>query len=293
MGAVAVADDAGITSDPAVLPKPNVSVYWPWVLLLTAGAFAFWPLIERLPSVWFANETYYAHGSIIPFCSAFIIYDRLPRIRETPVNSAWWALVPLLACLYVTDAAAGNSTRMLLSCMLIVTALWATLFVGGFRQLRLFAAPIFYLAFGLPIWDNVIDRLTQPIQYVSTDGAFQLLRLAGQHPFRADVSNIFLSNFSFDVGVPCSGLKLLLAVASIVVFFMLVAHLKLRANLVLAVAALPLAILVNSVRICMIGLVGNYFGSDAGHAFHDYSGYISLIICFGLLYKLTKTLGWR
>ncbi len=64
-------------------------------------------------------------------------------------------------------------------------------------------------------------------------------------------------------------------------------------DLILVAVAVPLCMILNTLRITLIGLVGNQYGSDAGHQFHDYSGYISLVICFVVLMKITKMLGWK
>ena len=56
---------------------------------------------------------------------------------------------------------------------------------------------------------------------------------------------------------------------------------------------LPLTVFVNGFRIALIGVVGNAYGSQAGHDFHDYSGYITLLVCFFLLFKFARLLGWK
>jgi exosortase/archaeosortase family protein len=95
------------------------------------------------------------------------------------------------------------------------------------------------------------------------------------------------------VDVPCSGLKLLLALTAFTIFFVLIARLKWWANL-LALGMIPvLAILINGLRIALIGVVGDTWGQDAGMTFHDYSGYITLIICFMILFKIFRWMGWK
>ena len=49
----------------------------------------------------------------------------------------------------------------------------------------------------------------------------------------------------------------------------------------------------NGFRIMLIGMVGNEWGVDAAKSFHDYSGYIALVICGLALYYLTRALGWK
>jgi exosortase/archaeosortase family protein len=96
-----------------------------------------------------------------------------------------------------------------------------------------------------------------------------------------------------DVGVPCSGLKLLLALSAFSVFFVLIANLKWWANAFMLAFVLPLALFINGLRIALIGVVGDTMGSDAGHQFHDYSGYITLLLCFVIVFKLARILGWK
>ncbi len=55
----------------------------------------------------------------------------------------------------------------------------------------------------------------------------------------------------------------------------------------------PLALLINGLRIALIGVVGNQWGPEAGHKFHDYSGYITLVLCFFVLFKIARGLGWK
>jgi len=43
----------------------------------------------------------------------------------------------------------------------------------------------------------------------------------------------------------------------------------------------------------LIGMVGDTWGDAAGHAFHDYSGYIALVVCFVILFKIARALGWK
>jgi len=55
-------------------------------------------------------------------------------------------------------------------------------------------------------------------------------------------------------------------------------------------AAGPLAILINAVRIVLIGLVGELFSAEWALRFHDYSGFIVLIIGFAILFNMAHWL---
>lgn len=262
-------------------------------LLLGCFVLVFWPLMKRFPEHWFSSDTYYAHGSLVPLCAAFIVYDRWDRIKRIPVAGSWLALIPIAGLLYVTWIATRTPRQLMFSILLILTIMCVVWLVAGLRWLWALLGPILYLAFGLPVWQSVIDRYTIPLQDMSTNAAFAMLKLGQLHPYRANDTTIMLDNFELFIGVPCSGLKLVLAVVAITVFFIMIARLSFWANLVLAATTLPLCLAVNGLRIALIGVVGNSFGATAGHQFHDYSGYIALAVCFAVLYKLTKVLGWK
>ncbi|MHB8635185.1 MAG: exosortase/archaeosortase family protein [Fimbriimonadaceae bacterium] len=260
---------------------------------MAAVLFAFAPLIRALPAVWFGYETYYAHGAVVPLCAAFIVWDRWPRIKNLPLSGSNWAALPLIFLILFMWPTLRSGIDFLMSLTFVAVLLCATWFVAGWRWLRALFVPIAYLLFGLPVFGVIIDRFTQPLQATSRSIAFAMLQLAGQHPIKGDGNIIYLNTYAMDVAVPCSGLKTLLAVTAIVAFFVIVAKLRPWANLALVALVLPLSLLVNGFRIMLIGIVGNYWGDDAAHTFHDYSGYIALVICSVALYYLTRALGWK
>jgi exosortase/archaeosortase family protein len=63
--------------------------------------------------------------------------------------------------------------------------------------------------------------------------------------------------------------------------------------LMMLLMIVPLCLLMNGLRIAMIGMVGEQWGAPAGAAFHDWSGYIMLLICFWIIFKAARLLGWK
>ena len=260
---------------------------------LGAILLAFWPLLCTLPDAWFGYETPYAHGAVVPLCAGFIIWDKWPRIRALPVQGSNWALIPAAMLIVFMWPTLRSGIDSLMSVTLIGVILCSVWYIAGWRWTKALFVPVAYLAFGLPMLGLVIDRFTQPLQHTSRSIAFAMLQLAGQGPVPGEGDVIYLNNYALDVGVPCSGLHTLLAVLAIVTFFVIVARLRWWANLILVALVLPLSLLVNGFRIMLIGVVGNAYGSESAAKFHDYSGYIALVICGVALYYATRALGWK
>jgi exosortase/archaeosortase family protein len=102
-----------------------------------------------------------------------------------------------------------------------------------------------------------------------------------------------MDDYSLFVDVPCSGFKLLLALLTFSAAFAFLVDGTKAKRLALFAFSVPLALLVNSVRIALIGVVGECVGAPAAHLFHDWSGLITLTLGFAALFGLAKGLGCR
>ncbi len=267
--------------------------FWPGVMVAVGLAAMFWRLWPPLFALWNSPDGYYSHGPIVPLISAFIVYKWWPRIKDTPVKAGWLGVPFLLALLFVMYPANASRIEGLMGLGLMAVMLVAVWVVAGFQWMWKLSAPILYLGFCLPLWNALINNTTNPLQVVSTKVAYELLKLSGFYVYQSDPTVIYMNNFQLNVEVPCSGLKLLLALVAFTVFFVLIARLKWWANLI-SLAMIPLlAILINGLRIALIGVVGETWGHEAGMKFHDYSGYITLIVCFMILFKIFRWMGWK
>jgi len=270
-------------------------------LLATAGVFlAFWPLLKELPFMWLGmgawefrtGDGYYSHGLLVPFIAGYIIYQRWPYIKDKEVKQGWFALVPLLLTLWILWAANATDIQQIRSFALIAVLMSMVWFVAGWKWMWALSPGVLYLLFALPIWTGFIDNYTNKLQIVSTKVSYYILA-AFYDVYQASPTSLLLDNFDLNVAVPCSGLKLVVAVTAFTAFFMLIARLKWWANGLMVAVILPLCLFINGLRIALIGIVGEEQGRTAGLQFHDYSGYITLVVCFFLLFKFARLLGWK
>lgn len=285
---------------PAAEAKPKFRIDWDAVrcfvstrefqaaaLALLAILFAFFPLLQTLPKIWLDMDSHYAHGLLIPFAAGFIVYKRWDKIKDLPVKGSWFALLALAPVLYLAVIASRTVMPLVLSVALIASLLCAVWFVAGFRWTMALAPAILFLILGLPVLDRWVDLWTFKLQVVSTNVAELMLKTIGYQITKIDQTVLHMDRFDLNIAGACSGLKTTIAVSAAVILFMLVTPLRWWAHAVLAAVAIPLSIFINGFRITMIGIVGNTWGHDAGMKFHDYSGFIALVLCFLILAKLT------
>jgi exosortase len=264
------------------------------LFLIVAFGFCFWPLLHQLPKYWFDGDSYFTHGVLVPFLVIYILYEYREKIASTPVKPFLPAALPLAFFLYIAFIAARTEMTGPLTYDLILCIFLAALTIGGWKMTGALAPALLFSGFALPFGQGFLDQITYKFQGFSTDVCYELLKLfhVGS-AVRTDPNQIIVGNYDLYVAGACSGLKLTISVTAFVALFIIVGRLRWWANLILVATILPLCILINGIRIAMIGAVGCYWGEHNAAIFHDWSGYISILLCFFLLMKLTRTLGWN
>lgn len=252
----------------------------------------FAPFLKAVFGRWMEPESLYSHGPLIPLLSAYVIYDRWPRLRNLPARGVTLAIIPIVLVAYATWFASRSIMPNINAALFLLAIPVAVLFVGGWRWLWATLGPILYLVFCLPLWDSLVDRVTQPLQALSTDMSVRMLTLSGLHPMRVD-SAVYLDHYQFTVAAACSGAKLTLSLLAFACFFMLLNRGRWWSSAILLVLLVPISLLINGLRIALVGIFGNAYGDAAGAAFHDYGAYGVLIVSFLLLGQLTRILGFK
>jgi exosortase len=278
--------------------KSNLSAagWWrtglPFALAFLLLGILAWPVLRFWAYEFTKPESYYSHAPLIPLIAGLMLWHRrtaLAAVPKVPALAALVLLVPALALLVFAikvEAEALESTGLLLT---ITAGVWLVL---GPAFVRAAAFPLAFLWLMAPLPGPVLNDATLHAQMLSTVFANDLLHGLGFSTTL--IGNIIqMEDYSLFVDVPCSGFKLLLAMLTFsAAFAYLVDGAPVR-RMALFLFSLPLSLLVNSVRIALIGVVGECVGTPAAVVFHDWSGMITLTLGFVVLFGLAKGLGCR
>lgn len=251
-----------------------------------------WPVLRFWSYEYTKPESYYQHAPLIPLIVLLMLWHRRDALRTVPKAPALIALALLLPALALLVAAIKMQTEALESTGLLLTVVSSVWLALGTRFVRASAFPLAFLWLMAPLPGPVLNDSTLRVQMLSTILADKLLHAM---TFGTTlIGNVIqMENYSLFVDVPCSGFKLLLALLTFSAAFAYLVDGKPGRRLLLFAFSLPLSLLVNSVRIALIGVVGECIGPDAAHVFHDWSGVITLCLGFMALFGLAKGLGCR
>ena len=159
--------------------------------------------------------------------------------------------------------------------------------VFGGLVIRAIWFPLLYLAFSLPPPDTVVTAVTQPIKIAISSWAVSVLHLLG-YPVASSGVAIQIGQYQLLVAAACAGLNSIVTLTALCLFYV---YLKHRSNvlalIVIAVAAIPVAVISNFVRVLALVLITYHFGDAAAQGFlHDFAGLlmfaVALLTIFGI-----------
>lgn len=235
--------------------------------------------IQHWWEVWWMKDSLYSHGVLVPFISAFAIYidrQRLAKIEIRPNPPLGVAALSLSMLASIVCRTAGVQSVENFTFPLIL--LGAVILLLGTRMGLALLFPILFLLFMVPLPGFLLTKLNVQIQLWSTMIATKFLAIG----FEAEHigTQINMPSIMVTVGAPCSGFRMLISLFAFSSFFAYMKEGPKWGRVGVVLFAFPLALMANSVRVTMIALVGEFYGEDAMHSFHDWSGYIMLVVSF-------------
>jgi exosortase len=247
-------------------------------IALTGVAFAALfgaPFLSLLRDWWTNPEA--GHGLLLGPLSERLAWRRRVTVR-TPMLMTGLAILFAAVGLRILGGMAAEQYTMRFS--MIAAAAGLTVFFLGLPQLRAWWLPFALLVLSIPLPELVLSALALPLQFQASELGASLLR-ARHVPVALTGNVIRIPGHELFVTEACSGLRSLTALISLAVLLggMSLRHIVSRWMLILI--AVPIAIIVNGVRIFVTGFTVHFVGAEAGTGiFHATEGWAMFVIAF-------------
>ena len=162
----------------------------------------------------------------------------------------------------------------------------------GWRFLRAVAFPWLFLLLMIPVPAILFNQITFPLQLLASRIASTLLPLAGV-PVLREGNVIRLPEMALEVAEACSGIRSLMSLVTLAVMYGYLLERRWLVRWVLALAAVPIAVAANSLRIVGTGLLVQYWDPDKAEGFfHIFSGWMIFVVSLLLLFAVRRLLHW-
>jgi exosortase len=264
----------------AFLTKQRVeSVSYATILVFAFGACYYHSFIW-LNQKFLGAETYYSHGYLIPFVSAYLIYQKRAQFKEIQISSSSLGLGIIVAALILHLLAELAVINFVSPLTMILYLLGCAMYFGGLQLARGLAFPLFYLIFMCPLPNQIIDIIALPLKSMATSVALQIIDIIGI-PFLREGFRIHLTSSTFIVGTPCNGMRSLISFFALGCLYLPFLRGVWWKKGILLAMIIPLSILLNGIRIATLLLVANRYGQAAASPesfLHDSSGLMVFVV---------------
>ena len=254
------------------------------IVLLVCFVVAYAPVLKSLVHTWATSDDY-SHGFfIIPLC-LYIGWQKKDRLARTVSHPSVWGLILVIVTLLTYFLASVAGIRTVAALTIIPLWIGIILYLYGAPVVRVLIFPIFLMIFMIPVPSQIYSSLTIPLQLMVSKFSVILTSSLGI-PIYAEGNVLHLPGRILEVVEACSGLRSLLTLFLLSLVF---GYFSLRSNLlrgILFISAIPVAILVNIVRVSLIVITFYYFDFDlTSGSVHTWLGltifFLAMLIIFG------------
>ncbi len=247
-------------------------------LLVCAGVvWLYGGALSSLASQW-ASDDDYSHGFFVIPLAAFFAWERRDALRRATIRPGVEGLLLLGVSLSAFLAGILGAELFLTRASLIGVLAGTVLFVWGREHFRILLFPLAFLLFMIPLPAIIFNQIAFPLQLVASRLGETAIAAAGI-PVLREGNVLQLPNITLEVVEACSGIRSLVSLLMLGVLLGYFAEPRTPGRVIIALAAIPIAIVANATRVGGTGLASHWFGPTAAEGFfHSFSGWIMFVV---------------
>ncbi len=252
----------------------------------------FWPWFYRQHQFSWDLPEDWGHAYVIPLISGYMLWSQRERLVAIPIKP-FVAGLPAVALgmvgfLFFT---LNISNHMLQGACMVLSLYGMVLTAFGPEMARATFLPVSFLSFGVTISQRIMQAMTLPLQILASKGAWVLLGLTlTPFGYSIEIAGNTLEIFDktgvmvapLNVAEACSGMRMLIAFYALAGAVSLLSMQLWWQRVLLMMLAAPVALLMNIVRVAVLGILTLIDPALAAGDAHTLIGTILLVPSLGL-----------
>ena len=246
---------------------------------------AYWDMLVLVSSAW-QEDALYSHGYIIPIFALGLMWMRFQPFRPVPTVERWIGLGILVGALLIRLFGVYMTMNPIDRISFPIAIFGALMMVGGWHTIRwAWPGPLF-LVFMFPLPSVLEQNILWRLQTLASVGSTFVLQTIGMSAFR-EGNLIRVPGADLNIADACSGLRMVTIFLALAVAMVFLVERPWWDKFVILLSAIPIALIVNIIRITVTGIlywmVGpeNQFAQKLGH---DWAGYFMMPLALGFLW---------
>ncbi len=260
-------------------------------LVAGALAFAYFSVAAGLVRQWETDDNY-SHGFIVLPLAIWFAWHRREALRALAPRPSVAGLVVIVGSLLLLLAGTLGAELFLSRVSLVGVLAGIVLYVFGPKHLRVLAFPLAFLLLMIPLPAIVFNKIAFPLQLFASRAGAAVLDLA-RVPVLREGNVLVLPRQVLDVAEACSGIRSLVSLITLAVVLGEFTLKRRWTRAALALAAIPVAIGANALRVAGTGLASHFWSPAAAQGFfHEFSGFVMFGVAFVALLAVQRLAGW-
>ena len=260
-------------------------------VLLGCFLWSYWPVLVELVAAW-EREPDYSHGYLVVPVALYILWSRRSDCPAGTFSFHWLGLLPLAACFAIRMAGSLWYIDFLQAWSIPFWVAGVCWCLGGWAFLRWALPGIGFLAFMIPLPFRAETMLSLPLQSIASRISCFMLQVLGQPAIR-EGNVVIVNDLELMIVEACSGLRIFMSIIAVAYVYAALVQRPwwIKAGLILSVV--PIALLVNALRITVTALLHFMVSGEAAHKFsHDAAGWfmmpVAAVMMAGIIWYLGR-----
>lgn len=258
-------------------------------LVMGVVVLTYWNVLQGLVTAWSTDDNY-SHGFFIVPLAAFFAWERRQAFNATPIVPSWSGVLVVAFSLLLLMAGLLGAELFLSRVSVIGVLVGTVLFLFGWPRLRVLLFPLAFLLLMIPLPALIFNKIAFPLQLLASrvgESAIDTIDI----PILREGNVLILANTTLEVAEACSGIRSLVSLFTLGLVFGYFVDPRPWVRAVIALSAVPVAILANGLRVASAGVAAHYYGNAGVEGlFHDFSGWVVFVVAFLMMFGLQRLL---
>ena len=266
------------------------SGWWQGAVLVVLIGALYYRIAGMLVLDWWKDPNF-SHGFLIPIFSVFLVWQRRKQLALLRPKPSGFGLVVVAGSLMMLIVGVLGAEFFLSRSSFVFLVAGLVIYFLGWNYFRATVFPWAFLFLMVPIPAIIFNQVAFPLQLLASRLASGLLELVGV-PVLREGNVILLPAMPLEVAEACSGIRSLMSLVALALVYGYFLEPKLLRRVLLALSAIPIAVIANSLRVVGTGLMAHWWDPEKAEGFfHVFSGWVIFVLSLVMLFAVHRAMG--
>ena len=256
-----------------------------WVAIVIVAAMLaviFYDGLAQMVHKW-SNSAEYGYGFLIPVITLFFIWQKKDQLELLPFPGSWIGFLLVFIGIGLLLLGELSTLYIIVQYAFLVVLYGLVLAFTGWRGIRAIWVPLLFLIFMIPLPQFLYQNLSAQLQLISSELGVSFIRFCAISVY-LEGNVIDLGRYKLQVVEACSGLRYLFPLASLAFISAYIFKGAFWKKALIFISSLPITVFMNVLRIGMIGVLVEYYGTAMAQGFlHYFEGWVIFMACVAIL----------